>query len=159
MKKTKHSTTMWGWVHCWSDVDEAVHEDALGHTLGPLQSLSSPKHPASDCLNIPFLKPSISQRARPQLRPSRLPNHPADFPFACNTSDVHARCCVTAVCSVPASAAPLHPSLLWNEERARLGGRSVPLPVSLFRSTPLASHHDRYRVKLTFYSSQVQKDV
>lgn len=31
----------------------------------PSQSFSSPKHPATDCLNIPFLKPSISRRAAP----------------------------------------------------------------------------------------------
>lgn len=43
---------------------------------GHSESFSSAKHPASDCLNIPFLKPSISHRAG-----RGSPSIPADFPL------------------------------------------------------------------------------
>lgn len=104
---------------------------------------SSPKHPASDCVNVPFLKPSVSQRARPPWL-SRAVQHALPL-FALQKR--RRRSCPDvvwpAVCSVPASAAPLHPSLLRNEERARLGGRSVPLPVSPFTPAPPAWRRGR----------------
>lgn len=115
-------TRLW-WSCVWGDT---------GHTLvAPHESFSSPKHPASDCLNIPFLKPSISQRPGPSSIPHDSETVQQTF-FLSLT--IHTSCCVTAVCSVPASAAPLHPSVLWDQECACLGGRSVPLPVSYYQA-------------------------
>lgn len=59
---------------------------------------------------------------------------------------------MTAFCSVPASAAPLHPALLRDKERARLGGWGVPLPVSLFQAqvSCLALHAYNHRHHMMF---------
>lgn len=144
------------WQHLWHPGEEQYESDFTANQTPmkldrPSTPHSSPKHPASDCLDIPFLKSSVSQRARPLW----LLNRPARFaPFALQALQTFmSQCCVTAVCSVPASAAPLHPSLLRNEERARLGGRSVPLPVSPFAPAPPAWRCGRRTAKLSLFFS------
>jgi len=79
---------------------------ARGDT-GPLESFSPPKHPASDCLNIPFLKPSVSRREK-----GSVPRDSQTSPCLKNICD---SCCVllllqcASACRTPAPVSTPRP--------------------------------------------------
>lgn len=82
------------WEHLWHLGEKQYEFDFTANQTPmkldrPSAPHSSPKHPASDCLNIPFLKPSVSQRARPPW----LLHRPARFaPFALQTLQTFMLC-------------------------------------------------------------------